>query len=99
MRPYVSLGLKVDSLVVAEPSERERAGPAHPGVVVLMIQNFGLAGGRINQQRPAILVVSRAGERDGVFAVLRPLRVENLHVAFALRRALWRADRLRGLLL
>src|SRR5499433_515656 len=96
MRPSVSLGLKVDSLVVAEPSERERAGPAHPGVVVLMIQNFGLAGGRINQERPAILVVSRAGERDGVFAVLRPLRVENLHVAFALLVAFRRALRFRS---
>src|SRR5215468_5162027 len=99
MRPSVPLRLKVDGLVVAEPSERERAGPAHPGVVVLMIQNLGFARSRIDQQRTAILVVSRAGERDGVFAVLRPLRVENLHVAFALLRALQRALRFRSLLL
>src|SRR5262249_46772704 len=91
VRPPVALRLKVDGLVVAEPSESERAGAAHPGVVVLMIQNFGLAGGRIDQKRPTVLVVGRAGKSYGVFAVLRPLRVEKLHVAFALLRPLPRA--------
>src|SRR5262245_30628305 len=64
-----------------------------------MVQNFGLARGRIDRQRPAVLVVRRAGERDGVFAVFRPLRVKKLHVAFAFLRALRLTPRFRSLLL
>src|SRR5262249_26014348 len=97
MRPSVPLRWKMDGLVVASPTERDPAGTAHPGVVVLMFQNFGLAAGRINQERPAILVVRRAGERYGVLTVFRPLRVQNLHVTFAFLRALRRTLRFRSL--
>ena len=76
--------IEIDGLVVAEPSERERGGAAYPSSC--LIKNFRLAvAGEINSVQRSLLSADRANAT--AFAVLRPLRVENLHVAFALAPA------------
>ena len=66
MRKAGGFRVEPDALVVGHPAHiasrkiRADAGAAHPGIVVLPVEQFEFAGCRVELHDPAVFVVQRA---------------------------------------
>ena len=76
----VALGREVKRLVIGEPT-LSAARTAEPGCVVILSENSGFGGGRIEAKDPAGFIVIRAGAEDGFGAIRR--KVDGLKGAAA----------------
>jgi hypothetical protein len=80
-----TLRLKVNLAIVLHPAQGVGAGPSDPGVVAIVRQFAGFAGGGVERENPAVLEVGRTAGDHGFGAVVGPDRHAQLKIAI-LRR-------------
>jgi len=77
-----ALGLEIKIPIRFHPTQCEPARPIHPRVVMIVFDDARFAGGFIQRQNPAILVIGCPSQQRGLGTVFRPDRLRQLDVAF-----------------